>query len=208
MPQQIPNTGANARTLDTFKSKMLGGGVRPNFFECELKFPALAIDDNDVSDKTRFLVKGANLPASNIAPISVPFRGCELKIAGERTFDTWTVTVINDSNFTLRDAFEKWMNLINKVSDNGGEVDPTVYQQEAYVHQLGRAPVTNSTSAPVQTGNSIPILRSYHFHGVFPTQVAPIELSYDQNNVIEEFAVEMQVQWWEALNENGAVVVG
>ena len=208
MPQQIPNTGANARTLDTFKSKMLGGGVRPNFFECELKFPNIGIDDNDVSDKVRFLVKGANLPASNIAPISVPFRGRELKIAGERTFDTWTVTVINDSNFTLRDAFEKWMNLINKVSDNGGEVDPTVYQQEAYVHQLGRAPVTNSTSAPVQTGNSIPILRSYHFHGVFPTQVAPIELSYDQNNVIEEFAVEMQVQWWEALNENGAVVVG
>ena len=208
MPQQIPNTGANARTLDTFKSKMLGGGVRPNFFECELKFPNIGIDDNDVSDKVRFLVKGANLPASNIAPISVPFRGRELKIAGERTFDTWTVTVINDSNFTQRDAFEKWMNLINKVSDNGGEVDPTVYQQEAYVHQLGRAPVTNSTSAPVQTGNSIPILRSYHFHGVFPTQVAPIELSYDQNNVIEEFAVEMQVQWWEALNENGAVVVG
>ena len=61
MPQQIPNTGANARTLDTFKSKMLGGGVRPNFFEVELKFPALAIDDNDISDKTRFLVKGANL---------------------------------------------------------------------------------------------------------------------------------------------------
>ena len=208
MPQQIPNTGANARTLDTFKSKMLGGGVRPNFFEVELKFPALAIDDNDVSDKVRFLVKGANLPASNIAPISVPFRGRELKIAGERTFDTWTVTVINDSNFTLRDAFEKWMNLINRVSDNGGEVDPTVYQQEAYVHQLGRAPVTNATSAPVQTGNTIPILRSYHFHGIFPTQVAPIELSYDQNNVIEEFAVEMQVQWWEALNANGQVVVG
>ena len=115
MPQQIPNTGANARVLDTFKSKLLGGGVRPNFFEVELKFPTLAIDDNDISDKTRFLVKGANLPASNIAPISVPFRGRELKIAGERTFDTWTITAINDTSFSLRDAFEKWMNLINKV---------------------------------------------------------------------------------------------
>mgnify|MGYP003121141278 FL=1 len=208
MPQQIPNTGANARTLDTFKSKMLGGGVRPNFFECELKFPNIGIDDNDVSDKVRFLVKGANLPASNIAPISVPFRGRELKIAGERTFDTWTVTVMNDSNFTLRDAFEKWMNLINRVSDNGGEVDPNIYQQEAYVHQLGRAPVTASSSVPVTTGNTVPILRSYKFHGVFPTQVAPIELSYDQNNVIEEFAVELQVQWWEALDGDGRVVVG
>lgn len=208
MPQQIPNTGANARTLDTFKSKLLGGGVRPNFFEVELKFPSLGIDDNDVSDRTRFLVKGANLPASIVAPISVPFRGRELKIAGERSFDTWTITVINDSNFVLRDAFEKWMNVINKVSDNSGEVDPTFYQQEAYVHQLGRAPITNPAGVPANSGNTIPILRSYHFHGVFPTNVSSIELSYDSNNVIEEFSVEFQVQWWEALNENGNVVVG
>ena len=208
MPQQIPNTGANARTLDTFKSKLLGGGVRPNFFEVELKFPNLGIDDNDVSDRTRFLVKGANLPASIVAPISVPFRGRELKIAGERTFDSWTITVINDSNFVLRDAFEKWMNVINKVSDNAGEVDPTIYQQEAYVHQLGRAPITNPSGVPASSGNTVPILRSYHFHGVFPTNVSSIELSYDQNNVIEEFSVEFQVQWWEALNENGNVVVG
>ena len=208
MPQQIPNTGSNARTLDTFKSKLLGGGVRPNFFEVELKFPQLGIDDNDVSDRTRFLVKGANLPASVIAPISVPFRGRELKIAGERSFDSWTITVINDSNFVLRDAFEKWANIINKVSDNAGEVDPTVYQQEAYVHQLGRAPITNQAGVPATSGNTVPILRSYHFHGVFPTNVSSIELSYDQNNVIEEFSVEFQVQWWEALNENGQVVVG
>ena len=208
MPQQIPNTGSNARTLDTFKSKLLGGGVRPNFFEVELKFPSLGIDDNDVSDRTRFLVKGANLPASIVAPISVPFRGRELKIAGERSFDTWTITVINDSNFVLRDAFEKWMNIINKVSDNAGEVDPTVYQQEAYVHQLGRAPITNQAGVPATSGNTVPILRSYHFHGVFPTNVSSIELSYDSNNVIEEFSVEFQVQWWEALNENGQVVVG
>ena len=208
MPQQIPNTGSNARTLDTFKSKLLGGGVRPNFFEVELKFPTLGIDDNDVSDRTRFLVKGANLPASIIAPISVPFRGRELKIAGERSFDSWTITVINDSNFVLRDAFEKWANIINKVSDNAGEVDPTVYQQEAYVHQLGRAPITNQAGVPATSGATVPILRSYHFHGVFPTNVSSIELSYDQNNVIEEFSVEFQVQWWEALNENGHVVVG
>jgi hypothetical protein len=207
MPQQIPNTGANARTLDTFKSKLLGGGVRPNFFEVELKFPSLAIDDNDVSDRSRFLVKGAALPASIIAPISVPFRGRELKIAGERTFDTWTVTVINDSNFVLRDAFEKWMNVINKHSDNAGEVNPTVYQQEAYVHQLGRAPITNPAGQPAASGNTVPILRSYHFHGVFPTNISSIELSYDSNNVIEEFSVEFQVQWWEALNAQGNAVV-
>ena len=208
MPQQIPNSGANARTLDTFKSKLLGGGVRPNFFEVELKFPSLAIDDNDVSDRTRFLVKGANLPASNINPIAVPFRGRELKLAGDRTFDTWTITVINDSNFVLRDAFEKWMNIINKHEDNAGVVDPNVYQQDAYVYQLGRAPITNTSGAPATSAASIPILRSYHFHDIFPTQVSAIDLSYETTDVIEEFTVEFQVQWWEALNSSGSVVVG
>tara|TARA_B100001996_G_scaffold265220_1_gene206983 strand:- start:1247 stop:1873 length:627 start_codon:yes stop_codon:yes gene_type:complete len=208
MPQQIPNTGANARTLDTFKSKLLGGGVRPNFFEIEINFPELAIDPNDVSDKLRFLVKGANLPASIVTPISVPFRGRELKIAGERSFDTWTVTVINDSNFTIRDAMEKWMNIINKTSDNAGIVDPTVYQQEAYVYQLGRAPILGATSAPATSSDVVPVLRSYHMHGVFPTNVSGIDLSYDSNNVIEEFSVEFQVQWWEALDAAGKVVVG
>ena len=208
MPQLIPNKGANARTLDTFKSKLLGGGVRPNFFEVEINFPELAIDPNDVSDRLRFLVKGANLPASIVTPIAVPFRGRELKIAGERSFDTWTVTVINDSNFIIRDAMEKWMNMINKVSDNAGVVDPTVYQQEAYVYQLGRAPIVGPTNAPAESSDSIPILRSYHFHGIFPTNVSSIDLSYDSNNVIEEFSVEMQVQWWEALDENSRVVIG
>ena len=103
---------------------------------------------------------------------------------------------------------EKWMNLINKTSDNAGEVDPTVYQQEAYVYQLARAPIVGPTNAPAGSADSIPILRSYHFHGVFPTNVSSIDLSYDSNNVIEEFSTEFQVQWWEALDENNNVVVG
>ena len=208
MPQQIPNTGANARTLDTFKSKLLGGGVRPNFFEVEINFPDLAIDPNDISDKLRFLVKGANLPASIVTPIAVPFRGRELKIAGERSFDTWTVTVINDSNFSIRDAMEKWMNIINKTSDNSGVVDPTDHHQEAYVNQLGRSPILGPPTAPATSAETVPILRSYHMHGVFPTNVSSIDLSYDSNNVIEEFSVEFQVQWWEALDSAGKVVVG
>ena len=99
------------------------------------------------------------------------------------------------------------MNVINKHSDNAGEVNPTIYQQEAYVHQLGRAPITNPAGQPASSGNTVPILRSYHFYGVFPTNISSIELSYDSNNVIEEFSVEFQVQWWEALNANGNSVV-
>ena len=177
------------RTITGFKSKLAGGGTRPNLFEVEIAFPDQTAIDNDVKDKSRFLIKAAALPASNITPIDVNFRGRILKIAGDRTFDTWTVTVLNDVDFSIRSAFEKWMNLINKTEDNTGEQDPAVYQPDAYVHQLDRDGST---------------LRTYKFHDVFPTQVSQIDLSYETTDAIEEFTVEFQVQWWEALKGIGA----
>jgi hypothetical protein len=176
------------RKITDFKSKLTGGGARSNLFEVVLSFPDAAQADATVLDKARFLVKGANLPASNVAQIEVPFRGRVLKIAGDRTFDSWTVTVINDTDFAIRSAFENWMNKINRVSDNTGLTNPATYQADAYVYQLDR------------TGET---LRAYHFYDVFPTQVAPIDLSYDAQG-IQEFTVELQVQWWEAVKGNAA----
>ena len=177
------------RTITGFKSKLSGGGTRPNLFEVEIAFPNETAIDNDTKEKTRFLIKAAALPASNITPIDVNFRGRILKIAGDRTFDTWTVTVLNDIDFSIRSAFEKWMNFINKMEDNTGEQDPAIYQPDAYVHQLDRDGST---------------LRTYKFHDVFPTQVSQIDLSYETTDAIEEFTVEFQVQWWEALKGVGA----
>ena len=177
------------RTITGFKSKLAGGGTRPNLGEVEIAFPNETAIDNDTKEKSRFLIKAAALPASNITPIDVNFRGRILKIAGDRTFDTWTVTVLNDVDFSIRSAFEKWMNLINKMEDNTGEQDPAVYQPDAYVHQLDRDGST---------------LRTYKFHDVFPTQVSQIDLSYETTDAIEEFTVEFQVQWWEALKGVGA----
>ena len=177
------------RTITGFKSKLAGGGTRPNLFEVEIAFPNETAIDNDTKEKTRFLIKAAALPASNITPIDVNFRGRILKIAGDRTFDTWTVTVLNDVDFSIRSAFEKWMNLINKMSDATGEQNPAVYQPDAYVHQLDRDGST---------------LRTYKFHDVFPTQISQIDLSYESTDQIEEFTVEFQVQWWEALRGIGA----
>ena len=171
------------RRITDFKSKLVGGGARPNLFEVELAFPEEISIDNDVKDKARFLVKAAALPASNITPIDVNFRGRILKIAGDRTFDSWTVTVINDTDFAIRSAFENWMNTINKLSDNTGLVNPADYQADAFVFQLDR------------DGQSI---RKYRFYDTFPTQVGPIELSYDAQG-IQEFTVELQVQYIEIL---------
>ena len=135
------------RKITDFKSKLSGGGARSNLFECELAFPqAVSVEGlNDILNKARFLVKAANLPASNVAPIEVPFRGRVLKIAGDRTFDTWTITVINDTDFAIRSAFEKWMNTINRVSDNTGTTNPADYQADAFVFQLDRSGETLRT---------------------------------------------------------------
>ena len=177
------------RTITDFKSKMAGGGARPNLFEVELVFPDPIAIENDVKEKSRFLVKAAQLPASNITPIEVNFRGRILKIAGDRTFDTWTVTIINDVDFAIRSAMEKWMNFINKMEEATGAQDPAAYQPDAYVHQLDRDGST---------------LRSYKFHDVFPTNISAVDLSYETVDTVEEFTVEFQVQWWEAIKGTGA----
>ena len=177
------------RTITDFKSKMAGGGARPNLFEVELVFPDPIAIENDVKEKSRFLVKAAQLPASNITPIEVNFRGRILKIAGDRTFDTWTVTVINDVDFSIRSAFEKWMDFINSMEDATGSQDPAEYQPDAYVHQLDRDGST---------------LRTYKFHDVFPTNISAIDLSYETVDSVEEFTTEFQVQWWEAIKGTGA----
>ena len=135
------------------------------------------------------MVKAAQLPASNITPIEVNFRGRILKIAGDRTFDTWTVTIIQDVDFAIRSAFEKWMNFINKMEDATGSQDPAAYQPDAYVHQLDRDGST---------------LRTYKFHDVFPTNISAVDLSYETVDSVEEFTVEFQVQWWEAIKGIGA----
>ena len=176
------------RTLSDFKAKMTGGGARPNLFEVVLQFPISAPTDTDTLQKTRFLVKAAALPASNIGPIEVPFRGRVLKLAGDRTFDTWTITVLNDTDFSIHSAFEKWMNSMNRMEDATGTQDPAFYQSDAYVYQLDRDGST---------------LRTYRFHDVFPNNLSSMDLNYESTDSIHEFTVEMQVQWWEAIKGTG-----
>lgn len=179
------------RTITQFKNKLTGGGARPNLFEVSITFPT-TLTGND-SDLERFMVKAAALPASNLNPIEVPFRGRTLKIAGDRTFDTWTVTVLNDTNFVLRHAFEDWVNKINNVEDATGIITPSDYMQDAKVYQLDRDGST---------------LRTYTFHDIFPTSVSQIDLNFDTTDTIQEFTVELQVQWWEAEAGDGPAARG
>ena len=194
------------RTITDFKAKLQGGAARPNLFEVSIpSFPSSVTGWDD--ETFNFLCKAAALPASNVAQIEVPFRGRILKVAGDRTFDVWTVTVINDEDFKLRTAFEQWMNQISKLDNATGATNPGSYMVDAYVHQLGRGATKFSTSNTSDTTNTP--LRTYRFYDIFPTNVSQIDLSYDTSDTIEEYTVDFQVQWWQAdgADQTGTAIV-
>ena len=144
--------------VDDFKSKLRGGGARPNLFQATVNFPAYAGGDVEL---TSFLCEAAQLPASTMGLVTVPFRGRQLKIAGDRTFEPWTVTVINDTDFTVRDSMERWMNGMNAHSANTGLVNPIDYQADLFVDQLDKDGTT---------------IKRYNFRGTFPTNVSAIDV--------------------------------
>mgnify|MGYP003313628485 FL=1 len=182
-------TSRENKTISNFKSAMIGGGARPNLFEVELTTLPGGIDWD--ADNFRFMCKSANLPAQNIASIDVPFRGRTFKVAGDRTIDVWSITIINDEDFALRKSFEAWSELIAKLDNNLGATDPSAYMVNARVFQLGRGSVPSSQS---NSGDSNAVLAEYEFVDIFPTSVSQIDLSYDSSDTIEEFTVEFQVQ--------------
>ncbi len=185
------------KNISDFKSKLIGGGARPNLFEVELTTLPDGVTGWD-ADSFQFLCKAAALPAQTIASIDVPFRGRIFKVAGDRTIDTWTVTVINDEDFVLRTAFENWTQQIADLSTNLGATDPSAYMTNAKVYQLGRGSSKASTNS---SGNENVVLKEYEFIDIFPTSVSAIDLSYDTGDTIEEYTVEFQVQ---SLNLAGA----
>ena len=200
---------AETRTLSDFKSRLAGGGSRKNLFEVSIpSFPSSISDAwgpgiQDENGTFNFLCKAANLPASTINPVTIPFRGRTLKVAGERTFADWTVTVMNDEDFKLRTAFERWANVLSKLDDATGVTNPTSYMTDAYVQQLGRGA---SRFATENQGGQSSVLRTYKFYDIFPTSVSEIALGYDQNDSLETFTVEFQVQYFtvgDSLQSNG-----
>ena len=184
----MASTKAN-RTISDFKGALIGGGARPNLFEVELTTLPAGIGWN--SSDFSYMCKAATLPASNIANIDIPFRGRIFKVAGDRTIDPWTVTIINDEGFKLRNAFEEWTDLIAKLDTNIGATDPSAYMVNAKVYQLGRG---SSPSSKTQGGTANAVLKEYEFIDIFPTAVGAIDLSYDSTDAIEEFTVDFQVQ--------------
>ena len=158
-------------------------GVRPNMFQVDITFPGTVEADQTL---VSYMCKSAALPASNIGVIEVPYRGRTVKIAGDRTFDNWSATFINDKEMKSRSYFEQWLNQINTHKANTGEIqDPTAYGRSVVIRQLEK---DNSPAGSE--------LRSYKLWYAFPISTSAIDLAYDSNDQIEEFSVEFQYSYW------------
>ena len=185
----------NQRSIVDFRSRLKGGGARSNLFEVQMSFPSFASANTETLNDIPFLVKAAEIPASNLGNIPVPFRGRVLPIAGDRTFDPWTVTIINDTNFKIRDAMEKWSNFINDLQTSQGIINPEDYQTSAFVKQLSR-----EGSAP---GDPEKTLRTYKFEGIYPNTVSSIPLDFGATDQIEEFQVTFNYLFYEVASGLG-----
>ena len=167
--------------INDFKSRLRGGGARPNQFKVTLPFPGYASVGGETSDLA-FLCRATAIPGQTVGPIAIPFRGRQLQIAGDRTFEPWTITVMNDTDFKLYRAFERWMNGINNMTDNEGIANPADYQVDGFVDQLDR----NGTT-----------LKSYTYRGLYPEVLANIPLNYATNDQVESFDVTFRYQYFE-----------
>lgn len=166
-----------------FLANMKGGGARPNLFRVVMAFPLFAQATGEESKTLSFLCKGAQLPESVVGQIEVPFRGRQVKIPGDRVFAEWTITVINDTDFQIKKAFERWSNEINQHRENLGPNNPQEIMSNARIDHLDNKGV---------------IIASYEMVGIWPSEVGAIEMSYESTDEIEEFPVILQYQFWES----------
>jgi hypothetical protein len=172
---------------------MIGDGARANLFSVDMILPSYALSAQAATNKVRFMAKSAQLPGSTIGTVPMFYFGREMKFAGNRSFADWTITIVNDEDFLIRNAMESWMNAINNHRSNtragvalrnGSGPATTVggYTTDANVVQYGK------------TGNT---LKNYNFVGIFPIDISAIDLDWGSNDAIEEFTVTFAYQYWE-----------
>ena len=186
------------RNIQSFRDRMIGGGARPNMFEVNIDLPDQIGKDKNRDENMRFMIKAAEIPAANIGNIPVPFRGRVLPVAGDRTFDPWTVTIINDASFDIRRVMEEWSNLINDLQFDVGDINPADYQTSAQVFQLSRQSQGSGGASTGRKGEIIQTLRTYNFEGIYPNAVSSIPLDYGATDQIEEFQVTFNYLFWTA----------
>ena len=172
-----------AFNINQFKSELVGGCARPTLFQCQITNPV-----NTTADiKVPFMVRAAGIPESTVGQYSVPYFGRQVKYAGDRTFADWTVTVINDEDFAIRNAMEEWMNFINSHDSNSRGL-PQQYKSNGQITQFSK------DGSP---------LRTYVFEGMFPIAIDGIQMDWSATDSIEEFSITFQYDLWRVEGNTG-----
>lgn len=178
--------------ISDFKAQMRKGGFRPNQFQCSIVFPTAIPGGALGGQKSVFMAKSAGLPASTVAPVTVSYRGRPVKFAGEREFAPWTIEVYTDNDFVVRNAFEAWVDTMQRSSTTGGALTPAVYQADMAVNAMDRHDR---------------IVKSYVFRDAFPVEVGAIQLDWENNNQIGVFSVTFEYNFFDSIGAEGAIIV-
>ena len=168
--------------ISEFKQQGLyGGGARSSLFQVEMTLPAPLQAFNTTLRKFSFTCRAASIPASTVGQVEVPYFGRKIKLAGDRTFADWSVTVMNDEDYAVRKMFETWSNLLNDNESNLKGVRFNGYKSGAIVKQFAK---TNE------------IIGAYTFVGLFPTEISAMELDWETTNSIQTFSVSLAYDYW------------
>lgn len=178
--------------INAFLNNFQGGGARQNRYEVFIGFPNTLGASNDIIQKISFTCKASSIPSAEMGVATVPYKGREVKIQGDRKFNDWSVTIILDNDFKGRDMFEIWIATMlgnsSNVTKSVNEVNPLNTFGQAQVHMLDR----NDN-----------IVKRYQLTGIFPTNVGDITIGYDQNDQVIEQQVTFAVNEVEAFDADG-----
>lgn len=174
-----------AFNIDTFRTTLTGDGARPNLFDVQVSFPSFVTLGTLAAAKSNFQVRASHLPGSTVGTTPTYYFGREVKLAGNRTYADWTITVLNDEDFIIRNAFEQWINGLNGPQTNIRNPVATVidggYGTNALVTQYGKAGA---------------LIKQYQIIGMFPLDITPIDVDWASNDTIEEYSVTLAYQYW------------
>jgi hypothetical protein len=180
------------RSITGFRAALVGSGARPNLFQIVLQFPTLVTGVGAASGLVSMLAEAASLPSDKMGEIELPYMGRKTYYPGDKEFDPWSVTIMNDENFVIRDAFELWLSALNSHEGNVRNplaATPAGYTADATISQYPKV--------------DLPTIKQYKMVGAFPTEVGAIEVDWGVNNTIEKFQVTFRYQWWNAVSVNG-----
>jgi hypothetical protein len=180
------------RSITGFRAALVGSGTRPNLFQIVFAFPPLATPPGNANGLVTLLAQATSIPVDKVDEIEVSYMGRKVYYPGDRLFEPWTITILNDENFVIRDSFEFWLSALNAHDANIRDPlasTPKGYTAFGQVQQLAKV-------------GDVP-LKIYQMEGFFPVELGAIELDWGTNNTIEKFTVTLRYQWWSATGVNG-----